>query len=160
MREAIFDLIGQDLTGLNVLDLFAGTGSLGIEALSRGAWQVLFIDHSIHSIRLIKKNLALCGYESKGMTMRRDLTRGLPWKYLLTNRFDMVFLDPPYGKGFIPLLLKELMVKKVLTSPSMVIAESSKTDDLPHQLEKMRQVDERLYGETKISIYFMEALHE
>ena len=65
VREAIFSLIGQDVQGVRVLDLFAGTGSLGIEALSRGASWVHFVDNSLHSIELIRRNLSLCGYENK-----------------------------------------------------------------------------------------------
>ena len=73
VREAIFNIIGQDLSGLKVLDLFAGTGCLGLEALSRGALSALFIDNSQQAIKLIKKNLALCGYQTSGTVLRRDL---------------------------------------------------------------------------------------
>lgn len=153
VREAIFNLIGQNLTDLKVLDLFAGTGSLGIEALSRGASKVVFIDHSIQSLRLIKKNLALCGYESAGRVLKKDLTRGLRWKYPLLKKFDLVFLDPPYEKGLITPILKELSEKEILASSSIVIAESSKADDLPTNIKRLKLVDTRLYGETKIAIY-------
>ncbi|MFH1350926.1 MAG: 16S rRNA (guanine(966)-N(2))-methyltransferase RsmD [Pseudomonadota bacterium] len=153
VREAIFNLIGQDMTGLDVLDLFAGTGSLGIEALSRGASDVVFIDHSIQSIRLIKKNLLLCGHESAGRILKRDLIRGLPRKPLPINKFDIVFLDPPYGKGFILPILRELIEKEVLASPATVIAESSKIDDHSPHLEKIKLINSRVYGLTRITIY-------
>ena len=81
VREAVFSLIGQDVTDFKVLDLFAGTGCLGIEALSRGASRALFIDNSIQSIKLIKKNLARCGYESLGFVWKKDLSKGLPRKH-------------------------------------------------------------------------------
>lgn len=154
VREAIFSLIGQDVTGLKVLDLFAGTGSLGIEALSRGASWSLFVDNSIQSIKIIKKNLALCGYEPFGFILKRDLTRGLPWKNaLMKKKFDLVLIDPPYGKKFIPPLMKELVDREILASPAVLITESSKSESLPVASEKLQVVKTRTYGETKIDVY-------
>ena len=154
IREAIFNLLGQEVTGLKVLDLFAGTGSLGIEALSRGALWALFIDNSVQSVKIIKKNLRLCGYEQSGSILKRDLIKGLPWKYpLMKKKIDLVFVDPPYGRDLIPLTLKRLSYREVLSSPSIVVAESSKNDKLPDRLDKLRLFDTRIYGETKIDIY-------
>ncbi len=154
VREAIFNLIGQDVSGFKVLDLFAGTGCLGIEALSRGASRALFIDNSIQSIRLIKKNLARCGYESLGSVLKKDLTKGLPRKHLLIKqKFDLIFLDPPYEKRMIPPLLGELSDRDLLASPSIAVAESFKTEILPEVLGRLQMVSFRTYGETKISIY-------
>ena len=154
VKEAIFNLIGQDITGAKVLDLFAGTGSLGIEALSRGALWALFIDNSQQSIKLIRKNLRLCGYEPLGFVLKRDLIRGLPWRYsLMKKKFDLVFIDPPYGKKFILPILKELSDRKILLSPSVVVAETSRTDNLPSVLGKLELVKTRTYGETRINIY-------
>ncbi|MBW1766785.1 MAG: 16S rRNA (guanine(966)-N(2))-methyltransferase RsmD [Deltaproteobacteria bacterium] len=154
VKEAVFNLIGQDITGAKVLDLFAGTGSLGIEALSRGALWALFIDNSQQSIKLIRKNLMLCGYEPLGFVLKRDLIRGLPWRHsLMKKKFDLVFIDPPYGKKFILPILKELSDREILLSPSVVVAETSRTDNLPSVLGKLELVKTRAYGETRINIY-------
>lgn len=154
VREAIFNLIGQDVTGFNVLDLFTGTGCLGIEALSRGALWALFIDSSLQSIKLIKKNLALCGFEPLGFVLKKDLTKGLPWKHsFMKKKFDLIFIDPPYEKKIIPYLLMELCERDILASPSIVVAEFSKADTLPSALGKLHLANSRTYGETKISIY-------
>jgi 16S rRNA (guanine966-N2)-methyltransferase len=154
VREAIFNLIGQDVTGFKVLDLFAGTGSLGIEALSRGASRVLFIDNSVQSIKLTKKNLARSGYEPLGFVWKKDLTKGLPLKHpMLKEKFDLIFVDPPYEKEMIPPLLRELSDRDLLRSPAIAVAESFKTETLPEVLGKLQMVDSRIYGETKISIY-------
>ena len=154
MREAIFNLIGQDVSDLKVLDLFAGTGILGIEALSRGALLALFIDISTQSIKLIKKNLILCGYDSQGTILKKDLLRGMPWENPpMEENYDLVFIDPPYGKKLIPPLLKKLEAKEMLASPSLVVAESSKFDILPVKFGKLQLVDTRTYGDTKIDIY-------
>jgi 16S rRNA (guanine966-N2)-methyltransferase len=157
VREAIFNLIGQDVSGFKVLDLFAGTGCLGIEALSRGASRALFIDNSIQSTKLIKKNLARCGYESLGSVLKKDLTKGLPRKHLLIKqKFDLIFLDPPYEKRMIPPLLGELSDRDILASPSIAVAECFKTEILPEVLGRLQMVSFRTYGETKISIYHFE----
>ena len=154
VREAVFNLIGQDVSGFKVLDLFAGTGCLGIEALSRGAARTLFIDNSNQSIKLIKKNLVRCGYESLGSVLKKDLTKGLPRKHpLLKEKFDLIFLDPPYEKKMIPPLLGELSDRDILASPTIAVTESLKTETLPEVLGRFQMVSVRTYGETKISIY-------
>ena len=154
VKEALFNLIGQDVTGQRVLDLFAGSGSLGLEALSRGAVWSLFIDNSRECLALIKKNLELCGYQDSGTVLKGDLSKGLPWKHPLMNEgFDLIFIDPPYGKGLIQPVLGELTHRKCLLPTSIVLAESSKKDVLPSEVGDLRLIDSRLYGETKIDIY-------
>ena len=154
VREAIFDMVGQALPGLIVLDLFAGTGSLGLEALSRGASHALFIDNSRQSINLINKNLSLCGYQVCGTVFRRDLKKGIPRGHpLLKYVFDLVFLDPPYGKNLLSPLLEALSTRNVLSSESKVIAECSKTEKLPGSFGNLEMMVSRLYGDTRVSIY-------
>jgi len=153
VREAIFDLLGQDLSGTRVLDLFAGTGSLGIEALSRGAVGAVFIDHSLKAIELIHKNLKLCGLEDSGVILRKNLDRGLPERHpALLKRFDLVFLDPPYGKGFIVPLLEELVQGGVLKPVSRVVAQSEKKGDLPEVVGNLKTARVRTYGATRITV--------
>ena len=161
VRQAVFNLIDREIDGVKVLDLFAGTGSLGIEALSRGAVEAIFIDNSYQAIKLIKNNLGRCGYEALGSIMKKDLGRGLPRHGTFVNkRFDLVFMDPPYGKTFIPPLLKELSERKVLSDSSMVVAESSKFDIVPVVSGALHLVKDRTYGETKINIYHYKETHE
>ena len=154
VRQAIFNLTGQDVRGVKVLDLFAGTGSLGIEALSRGAQWALFIDQSEQAIKLIKKNLKLCGYERFGSIHKKDLVKGLPLKTpMMKRKFELVFLDPPYGKKLIPPLLGELSDKDVLAPSAIVVAESSKIEALPAKLGRLKIFNTKIYGETKIDLY-------
>jgi len=161
VREAIFNLIGQDILGIKVLDLFAGTGSLGIEALSRGAIEALFIDKSIQAIKQINKNLQRCGFEAAGSIIKKDLGRGLPRnRAFLKRRFGLVFMDPPYGQALIAPLLKELSDRKMLSPASIVVTESSKIDMLPAELGALQRVNGRTYGETRINIYHYEGTHE
>jgi 16S rRNA (guanine966-N2)-methyltransferase len=154
VREAIFNILGQDMTGIRVLDLFAGTGILGIEALSRGAERALFIDKSEQSINIIKMNLALCGYQDICRLIKRDITKESDFIFLsLKEEFDLVFVDPPYRKGIIPPVLAALSGCGILSGQALVVTESSKNDPLPEREENLLLSDTRTYGETKIEIY-------
>ena len=154
VREAIFNILGQDLAGLNVLDLFSGTGSLGLEALSRGARQAVFVDKLRQSIDLIKKNIALCGYRRAGVVLRRDLVLGLPWgRSLQRGKFDLVFLDPPYRKDLNPSLLTGLSSEERLSNGARVVVETGKSESLPPSFSGLERVDVRYYGDTRITIY-------
>jgi 16S rRNA (guanine966-N2)-methyltransferase len=154
VREAIFDLIGQDWKDANVLDLFAGTGSLGIEALSRGASWALFIDSSQKSIDLVKKSLKICGFEALGSMFKGDLARGLPKKpFPGRGKIDLVFIDPPYEKGLVLRLLADLVAREILARPSFVVVETRKNEMLPEIVGALQLVKSRIYGETKIHIF-------
>ena len=154
VREAIFDLLGHDLRGEKVLDLFAGTGSLGIEALSRGAAWALFIDHSPKAMELIGKNLKLCGLEAQGFALRKDLLKKFPRTHrLLEEKMDLVFVDPPYRKSMILPVLEELSHRKILGSSSILVAQSEKREVLPPRVKRLQAVNSRTYGETRITIY-------
>ncbi|NOQ66626.1 MAG: methyltransferase, partial [Desulfobacterales bacterium] len=76
-REALFSIIGQEVKGATVLDLFAGTGALGLEALSRSAQQAVFIDNNLHALQLVGKNIELCGFSDRALVLKRDLSKGL-----------------------------------------------------------------------------------
>lgn len=154
VREAVFDLLGHDLSGEKVLDLFAGTGSLGIEAISRGAAWAVFIDQSPKAVELIRKNLKLCGVEAQGFVLKKDLLRGFPRRALLMEeKVDLVFLDPPYRKGMIPALLEELAVRRILGSPSILVGQSEQREVLTPRLRTLQIVKSRTYGDTRITLY-------
>jgi 16S rRNA (guanine966-N2)-methyltransferase len=154
VREAVFNLLGQDLSGYRVLDLFSGTGSLGLEALSRGAAYAVFIDNLNESIDLIKKNIERCGQRRSSRILMRDLARGIPRGHaFLKNKFDLVFLDPPYAGDMAPTLAAEIASEECLSAMARVVIETGKGTDLPTFLSGLSRVDARIYGDTKISIY-------
>ncbi len=154
VREAIFDILGHHLRGEKVLDLFAGTGSLGIEALSRGAAWALFIDYSPKAIELVGKNLKLCGLETEGVVLRKDLLKGFPRRHrLLEEKVDLVFVDPPYRKGILLPVLEELSQRNMLGSPATVVAQSEQREVLPPRVSSLDMVKSRIYGETRITLY-------
>jgi len=157
VREAIFSIIGQDMDSCKVLDLFAGTGCLGIEALSRNASKVLFIDSSPQAIQLIEKNLERCGCLNSAMVVKRNLSKPFEMESLpMKGPFDLVFMDPPYRKGFIPSLLCTLSAKRSLSPWAKVVTESSNMDPLPDRAENLKQWVSRFYGETRITVYSFE----
>ena len=153
VREAIFNIIGQDLSGSKVLDMFSGTGLLGIEALSRGAVLACFVDNAKQSLALIKKNLALCGYEHSGQICKWDLSKGLPEnRPFLDATYDLVFLDPPYRSHLAAGLIEALSVSERLEPGALIVLETGKTAEARHVLP-LQLIEARIYGDTKLSIY-------
>jgi len=158
VREAIFSILGQDLTGNRAMDLFAGSGVLGLEALSRGAERAVFIDGARGSTALIRRNIQICGFTERSLVLIRDLTKGLPPLELLGGKpFHIVFLDPPYRKDMAPKCISSLVKGKILAIGGTVIVETHKTEKLAQELFGLMLVDSRNYGDTKINFYEMGA---
>ncbi len=154
VREAVFSIIGQDLSNFRVLDLFAGTGCLGLEALSRNAEYAVFIDISQQALKIIQENLALCGCQNKGDLVRRDLKKGLPLgNESLRLPFDLVFLDPPYGRGLLSGLMEEISATRLLSKQGLVVAELSKAEMLSDSIGTLQKTDIRTYGDTQINFF-------
>ena len=154
VRQAVFNIVGNDISGFRVVDFFAGSGIIGIEALSRGAEWALFVDNSNKSLSSIKKNLELCGLSSRGHLIKRDMTEGVPQhEKLKEGSIDFVFIDPPYGKDIIPGVLKSIIESKIMAGDSYIVAESLKHDTLPDKVGDFFLIKTKLYGETKIDIY-------
>lgn len=158
VREAVFDRIGQDLKGFQVVDLFAGTGALGIEALSRGAERAVFVDLAAQALRLIEKNLNRCGLLHEAALIRKDLRRGLPKRLAGgTPHEALVFLDPPYRQGLIPPVLAALEKSDMLAPGSLIVAETARDETLPAPTGALQFLDTRRYGDTCIHLLVCEA---
>jgi 16S rRNA (guanine966-N2)-methyltransferase len=156
VRSSIFNILGQAMNGCITLDLFAGTGSLGIESISRGSEKAVFIDRSAKALALIKKNLSICGYEELAIIAREELPDGLARVHDLgCDLFDLVFIDPPYGKGYIRPTLSRLVDEELLSRESRVVVESSSgiDDELPQKVGDLVLSLERAYGSTVIGVY-------
>ena len=154
VREAIFNIIGQDLSGLKVLDLFAGTGSLGLESLSRSAQHAVFVDNSQEAINLIRKNLVACGFEEFGTELKKDLNEPATLSHpVLQQHFDLIFLDPPYREGMLIPLLERISSAGIISERSRVLVELSKHEVLPSSFGDLKKADSRRYGDTMINIY-------
>lgn len=148
VKEGVFSAIQFDIEGRKVLDLFAGSGQLGIEALSRGAHYAVFVDNAAKSLDCVRKNLAATGFEGRATVVSSDFET-----YLLrcTERFDIVFLDPPYHKGMIEKAARQLYGK---TSDSGVLICETAHDDLPDgDLFGWRAVKRYRYGKVAVTLY-------
>ncbi len=151
IRQVIFNIIGHDLSKKKVLDLFSGTGILGIEALSRGAEQVCFVDNSSNALKLVIKNLQITGFKNKAHVVKRDLTKKNSFR--LKGKFDIVFIDPPYDKSLLKKTLEIMPVNMLLQDNAIIIGRSSKRESLPSYVNQMRLLDMREYGDTRLWIY-------
>lgn len=157
-KEALFSIIANEIYGSNVLDLFAGTGSLGIEALSRGAQYCVFGDNSRKSLSLVKENLEHCRVEEKTRLMAGEYKKVL--KNLadriedgLEEPFDIIFLDPPYNKGLLEDAFQLIREGNVLAEDGVIVAEHRKEEILAEQMYGFEKTKERRYGVVTLSIY-------
>jgi len=154
-REALFNIIGRQFKGAAVLDLYAGTGALGLEALSRFAQQAVFVDKNPQAIQLIGKNIEICGFSDRTLVLRRDLSKGLIFleKQLPDIRFSVIFIDPPYRKGLSATMLHEVEKTNLLSSDVLVVVEEEALTEMPSRVKGLKLDDQRRYGETGFWFY-------
>jgi len=151
VREAIFQILG-DVSGLLVLDLFAGTGSVGLEALSLGAKEVVFVDPNQAAVSLLFENLEATGFLDKVHILKKTANSAIELLHRKGRSFDLIFLDPPYDKGFVDLTLKRLHAFPLLQPEGLLLCEHSPRE-IPAFLGGLQKVDERKYGQTLISFF-------
>ncbi len=150
-REALFSIIAREVAGAAVADLFAGTGALGLEALSRGAASALFVDRQRQALDLIRENIDRCGFADRAAVVQRDLGRGivLPAGTLPAAGFALVFLDPPYGKGLAQKILAELGgTAGVVAVGGLVVAEEMRGAVFAQHYGPLCLQEQRCYGDT------------
>ena len=150
VKEALFSILQFDIPGTRVLDLFGGTGQLGIEALSRGAKQAVFVDAGEDACKLMRENLKKVHAESDGKVIRSDYLA-----YLNTCRetFDIVFLDPPYAEVFLENALKKLTEIDILQSGGIIVAERPVGKELPWDFSGFTRSKDYKYGNTLLTLY-------
>lgn len=155
VRQAIFNILvhgglGVAIEGARVADLFAGTGAMGIEALSRGAQFCLFVDDSAESRALIRHNVEALQLTGVTKIWRRDATRLGAMAAGAGGPFELVILDPPYRKGLVPPALAALQEGGWLAPGAVIVAETAEDESVP-PVEGFDVLDERVYGETKVA---------
>ena len=158
-RKAIFDLIGHDLSGWKVLDLFAGSGAVGLEALSQGASRVAFVEFNAKCFAVIEENVELLGFKEQGMPSPRielinaDAFMAVKQLARSGQKFDLVFLDPPYGLGLIKKMLKTLSSYDIFNPNSFLIIEHGKHENLPESEGRFSLITHRKYGTSFVAVY-------
>lgn len=147
-REALFSTVGN-LTGAVVADVYAGTGALGCEALSRGADICYFVDESPEAIELIEENLERIGAQDRGIVMEGDVIATLPMIY---DDPDLWLLDPPYDSGLGVKTLEAMREAECVTEDALIVLETS-TDEAPLEVDGYRTEDRREYGKSRLTYY-------
>lgn len=155
VKESMFGILGTFVIDKNVLDLFSGTGNLGIEALSRGAKSCTFVDSNPRCVAAIKKNLESLDAKEGAEVILKDGRRYVKDASENGLIFDLVFLDPPYYKDIVKKSLLLLDNYNIITEFSIVVAEHYKADELPqpHELKNLELYRQEKYGGTFLSFY-------
>lgn len=146
VKESIFNIVQFDIEGRRVLDLFAGTGQLGIEALSRGAAHATFVDESNDSIKIVRANLEHC--KLTGEVVRENAVSFLE----RCGKYDVIFLDPPYKTGLIDAVLRKIIQFDILSDGGIIICETSCETDILPMSEPYFIGREYKYGKVKLTV--------
>ncbi len=158
VREALFSILGQRLDGWSVLDLFAGAGTLGVEAGSRGASPVVFVERDRRTAALLQRNVALLDGWSEAEVLVCDVRRALGLLARRGQAFDLVLLDPPYRRGAAAACLQELAgsAATLIAQDGRIVAETEVDDELPASLPGLVLLQRRVYGQTALMFYARE----
>ncbi len=147
VKESIFNIIQFDIEGRRVLDLFAGTGQLGIECLSRGAAEAVFVDESSAAVKIVKENLKICGLSAAVMQCDAiGFLRGC-------GKFDLIFIDPPYDSDIYNEVLKTINSVDILSDGGIIICEARRDRQLPEMTAPYKKQREYNYGKVKLCKY-------
>ena len=153
VREAIFNILG-DISGRNMLELFAGSGAFGIEAISRGAGSVTFVENNFRCAQTIRANLESLGVPSdKYDIMKSNALSVINRLARQEDKFDILFMDPPYHKGLAKKCLINIDSYDILSPNGLVLIEHFKKDELSPDLQSLILSDQRRYGDTLVTIY-------
>ena len=155
VRESLFSILGNSLSGISALDLFAGAGTLGVEAASRGAQRVVFVEQDPEHLKLLSRNIEVLHGVADADILRMDARRAPARLKGRGDRFDLVFLDAPYSTGLTGETLAALgeVGDSVLQQGAVVVVESATSEVLAEEFGVLRRDDERRYGLTTLSFY-------
>ncbi len=153
VRGALFDILRQVVEGSKFLDLFAGTGSVGLEALSRGAERVTFVDNYRPAIQLISKNLDKLRFTGRADVYEKDVDEALTTFAQRDRRFDVAFVGPPYGQGFTEPTLDRIQNQGIVVVGGILVAEVFKKRELPDSIGSLSKIKEENYGQNKLVFY-------
>ncbi|MCH5265962.1 MAG: 16S rRNA (guanine(966)-N(2))-methyltransferase RsmD [Lachnospiraceae bacterium] len=153
IKETLFNILQDDVPGCRFLDLFSGSGGIGIEALSRGAREAVFVEFGRDALRCIHANLAKTRFEEQSLVLPVEVTRGIFRLEKMGQAFDIVFADPPYQKGFEPKLLNLLADSTLVKPGTLVILESSLETEPDYVDETVYEISRRKKYKTNQHIF-------
>ncbi len=153
VKEALFSILGDSIIDSVFLDLFGGTGGIGIEALSRGAKHVIFIDANIKSIKVLKGNLDNLNIKGNAEVFHTDYATAIGKLYNFKKQFDIIFIDPPYRVGMAQNALEAIDKNPILTQTGLIVVEHDSGDDMPQSIGRLHKYRIKKYGNTSLSFY-------
>ena len=156
VREAVFNILGPAVVGVRVLDLFAGTGALGIEAMSRGATAAVFVEDHPEAVKALRRNLEELGLQGQTRVWPLPVAAALKNLAAQGERFGLAFLDPPYGGGTAMAALNVLAELNLLAPGASVVVEHSRRETLPKASGNLKRTEVRRYGDTQVAFYLLE----
>ena len=151
IKESLFNILANGLRNRRVLDLFAGTGALGIEALSRGAAYAVFVDHAQPALGAIHRNLRNLGLEAQSRVIRWDIRSNLNFLRTLGHPMDLIFMDPPYEIGAVEQTLRTLVSSGQLAAGARIVVEHSLRETIRLPIAGLSLTDQRRFGKTLVS---------
>jgi 16S rRNA (guanine966-N2)-methyltransferase len=153
LRETLFNILAPDITGSHFLDVCAGSGAIGVEAISRGAGQAIFIDSSRRACSVIEANLHSLGVENEATIINRDAVAALKQLAKGGKQFDIVFFDPPYASGIYHEVMRQLDERPLLSADAIVIAEHRAKTPPGDRYGRLRMYREVKQGESALAFY-------
>lgn len=150
VRGAVFNMIGPYFSGGRVLDLFAGSGGLAIEAVSRGMDTAVLVERNRKAQAIVQANIKMTKEESRFQLLKMEAARALE---RVSGKFDLVFLDPPYAQEEIVKTVEELCRRKLLSDDVMVVCETDKAVNLPEEIAELGIWKQKIYGISKVTVY-------
>ncbi|MDV2885395.1 16S rRNA (guanine(966)-N(2))-methyltransferase RsmD [Alkalihalophilus pseudofirmus] len=153
VKESIFNMIGPYFNGGLALDLYAGSGGLGIESLSRGVEKVIFVDQDRKAVQTIKENLKQCGLSEQAEVYRNDSDRALKALIKRELAFSLIFLDPPYAKQKLSSDISIISDHGLLEKEGMIVCEHDAKVEMPDKINELTLIRAETYGDTTITIF-------
>lgn len=150
VKEGMFNIIQFDIEGRRVLDLFGGTGQLGIECLSRGAAHCTFVDQRRDAVRLMKENLKVCDVEDRATVVQSD---AIGYLSTIREKYHLIFLDPPYDSGLLEATLKKIASIDILAENGIIVCESRTEHPMMQLPEPFVRSKDYRYGKIKVNLY-------
>lgn len=149
VRQALFNILASRIAGAHFLDLFAGSGLMGLEALSRGAASLVAVEENRKMTRIIESNVKHLGYQAEVITA--DVRKAIP--VLDERHFDIIFADPPYKSQLASTVVELTGKYQVMSNHGIMLVEHARSSSMPSETEQLTLVDRRIYGQTAISFY-------
>ena len=160
VKESVFNMLTQPWEDQRVLDLFSATGSLGLEAASRGAREIVFVENARSALDILKKNISWCGLGASVRVLAMPVLGGLTRLEQQGESFHTIFADPPYDKGWVVRIIRAIRAHRLLAMDGVLVIEHSFHEPVPEAVGDLRRVNQRTYGDTVISFFGLEELEQ